>query len=325
MEVTYKDLKIVVAGCGSIGLRHIDVLHSMGVGKIIACDPNHEALDKIKNKYPDIKTQTDYNEALLTNPFAVFILTPTKMHIPMAIDAIKNGAHVFIEKPLSNSSEGVEELKNVSQKYNKQVMIGFCFRYHSALRYAKKLLEEGKIGRLVSIRALMGEDFPSIHPEYKEMYLSKYSGAFELIHDLDLAIWFANQDINEVFGVYGPFSDYEFESPDTVEMIIKFKEKCTASVHLDFFQSPRRRVMELIGTKGVITIDFASWDEAFVNIYDKSNGKWEKKHIETQRNDMFFDENREFLDRALLNQPMDCNIDEALKSLKAVEKIYKPY
>ena len=105
--------------------------------------------------------------------------------------------------------------------------------------------------------SVIGFDVSSIHPEYKEMYLSKYSGAFELIHDLDLAIWFANQNIEEVFGVYGPFSDYEFESPDTIEMIINFKEKCTASVHLDFFQSPRRRVMELIGTKGVRWLTFS--------------------------------------------------------------------
>lgn len=81
MEVKYKDLKIVVAGCGSIGKRHIDVLHSMGVGKIIVCDPNTEKLSEISDQYSNIETEPDYNNALLKKPFAVFILTPTKMHL----------------------------------------------------------------------------------------------------------------------------------------------------------------------------------------------------------------------------------------------------
>ena len=204
-------------------------------------------------------------------------------------------------------------------------MVGFCFRYHKALLYAKKLLDDGEIGRAVSIRALMGEDFPAIHPEYKDMYLSKYSGAFELVHDIDLAIWLAGSEVEDVYGIYGSFSDYEFESPDTVEMLMKFKGKCTASVHLDFFQSPRRRVMEVIGTKGVITVDFASWDDAYVSVYKKSSGEWTKLHIPTRRNDMFEDENREFFNRAINNEEMICSIDEAAKSLKAVEKIYAPY
>lgn len=321
----YNDLPVLVVGAGAIGKRHIEVLYEMGVKNQTVCDPFPAALDVIRAQHPEFGYETDYTEALKKKPFAVFILTPTKMHIPMAIQALEAGAHVFIEKPLSNSSEGIEDLKAAAEKANRKVMIGFCFRYHEALLEAKKLLDAGKIGRLVSVRALMGECFPSIHPEYKSMYLSKYSGAFELIHDLDLAIWFAGQKVRKTYGVYGAFSNYEFESPDTVEMLLEFEDRCTASVHLDFFQTPRRRKTELIGTDGVITVDFASWDEADLEIYEKSKGAWEKKHFETRRNDMFIDEDTEFLEAALHDLPIKCTIDEAAKSLCAVESIYKPY
>ncbi len=326
MEINkFKNVSVLVAGLGAIGKRHVDILKELKVGKLIVFDPNEQAVNQIIQKYPDVETVGSYEQGLLAKPFAVFILTPTKMHIPMAIQALEADAHVFIEKPLSNSSEGIDELKDSMKKSNKQVMVGFCMRYHSVLLRAKEILNRGEIGRLVSVRAMVGEDFPAIHPEYKEMYLSKYSGAFELVHDIDLAIWYADQNVKNVYGVYGAFSDYEFESPDTVELLMEFENKCVATVHLDFFQNPRRRMMELIGMDGVITVEFSSWDEATLSVYKKSEGKWDIQKFKTERNDMFRDENREFLELALQNKPMKCNIDEASKSLIAIEKVYKPY
>ena len=326
MEISkYSALSVLVAGCGAIGKRHIDILQELGVGDIMVCDPNTEYVKAVTDKYPNVKVATNYAEGLKSKPFAVFILTPTKMHIPMAIEAIKSGAHVFIEKPLSNSSEDIEKLKQISKEYDKQVMVGFCFRYHDAMVKVKRLLEQGEIGRVVSVRSLMGEDFPSIHPEYKEMYISKYSGAFEIVHDVDLAIWMSGQEVDEVYGVYGSFSDYEFESPDTAEILIKLKNKAVATVHLDFFQNPRRRNLEIIGVNGVITIEFSSWDEATVSMYNKFESKWKTTKIATKRNDMFIAEDSEFLDLAMKNEPMRCNIDQASASLLVIEKIYKPY
>ena len=326
MEInSFENVSVLVAGLGAIGKRHVDILMELKVGKLLVFDPNAEAVKLILDKYPDIEAVDSYEAGLLKKPFAVFILTPTKMHIPMAIEALRSGAHVFVEKPLSNSSEGIYLLKEEMKKANRQVMVGFCMRYHSVLKMAKELLDRGDIGRLVSVRAMVGEDFPSIHPEYKEMYLSKYSGAFELVHDVDLAIWYADQNVKNVYGVYGAFSDYEFESPDTVEMLMEFENKCVATVHLDFFQNPRRRMMELIGSEGVITVEFSSWDEATLSVYKKSVGAWDIQKFKTERNDMFRDENREFLELALQNKPMKCDIDEASKSLVAIEKIYKPY
>ncbi len=181
------------------------------------------------------------------------MLTPTRLHTAMAREALLAGCHVFIEKPVSNAPEGVEELKALAEARGKKVMVGFCFRYHAALIKAKRLLEAGRIGRLVSVRALMGEPFYDIHPDYLNLYYARYSGAFELVHDLDLAIWFAGQEIENVQSVYGSFSDMVMYSPDTVEMLVRFRDRCVASVHLDFFQTPRRRQMDLIGTQGVIT------------------------------------------------------------------------
>lgn len=323
MQIT--DMKVLLAGCGSIGKRHAQVLKEMGIANIAACDPFIESHDAMRAVVPYARMYTDYAAALQNyRPDAVFILTPTAMHLSMAKQALENGCHVFIEKPLSNVPEGADELRALAERQGKIVMVGFCFRYHTVLRKAKELLESGEIGRLISIRALMGEPFYEIQPNYMNMYYSKYSGAFELIHDLDLAIWFANQKIMKVQGIYGSYSDMGMQSPDIVEMLIQFEDRCIANVHLDFFQSPRRRQIDLIGMNGVITVEFASWDEAALSVYSKREGKWKRETIPTARNDMFRDEDMDFLNCALTGRTPDCTIEEALKSLNAVSNIYRP-
>ena len=323
MQIT--DMKVLLAGCGSIGKRHAQVLKEMGIRNMAACDPfvsSHEAMRAV---VPYAKMYTDYAAAIDDyKPDAVFILTPTAMHLSMAKQALEKNCHVFIEKPLSNIPEGTDELKALAEKQGRIVMVGFCFRYHTVLRKAKELLKQGIIGRLISVRALMGEPFYEIQPNYLNMYYSKYSGAFELIHDLDLAIWFAEQKITEVQGMYGSYSDMGMQSPDIVEMLIRFEDQCMANVHLDFFQSPRRRQIDLIGMNGVITVEFASWDEATLSVYSKNDAQWRRETIPTARNDMFRDEDMDFLNCVLSGRKPDCTIDEALKSLNAVSSIYRP-
>ncbi|MEN6315665.1 MAG: Gfo/Idh/MocA family oxidoreductase [Clostridiaceae bacterium] len=326
MEVNRKslqDLKILIVGCGSIGKRHAGVLSSLGVTGMLAYDPVESQLQALVNETPGVQPCGSLEEGLRQNPDAVFVLNPTKLHVPTAIQAINANCHVFMEKPLSDSLDRVDELSGLAAEKNKKVMVGFCFRYHDGLLRAKNIIKSGKIGRIVSVRALMGEHFPEVRPDYKNTYYVKYSGAFELIHDLDLAIWFADQNVKKAYGVYGAFSDIGFEAPDTVELLLEFENRCAATVHLDFFQKPRRRTIELIGTNGVITVEFASWDEYTISIYDTVKRVWEKFTEKTARNDMFRDEDREFLQAVAEDKPIICSIEEARKSLEVILNVQK--
>lgn len=312
------DLRVLIVGCGSIGRRHARILTSLGIQDIKAYDNSQAQLDLLIKDQKKIRPVKSFDEGLEETD-AVFILTPTKLHIPMSLTAVRAGCHIFIEKPLSVNTDGVAELEKLADDEGKKVMVGLCFRYHKGLKKAKKILDTGKIGRLISIRALMGEHFPDIHPEYKSLYYAKYSGAFELMHDLDLAIWYSGQQVKNVYSVFGSYSDIDIEAPDIVEFLLDFEDRCIATVHLDFFQSPRRRQMELIGTNGVIIIEFASWDEYILSVYTRKKRIWEKETCKSARDDMFRDEDQEFLECIAHNQPVMCNIQEACKSLRVIE------
>ncbi len=322
MEKNIEKLKILIAGCGSIGKRHARILASLGVKNIMAYDNKKDQVVNLINEIPGVNQVNSYEEGI-ENADAVFILTPTKLHIPMAIQAINAGCHVFIEKPLSVNMEGVSDLKELAEKTGKKVMIGLCTRYHEGIIKAKQLLDSGKIGRLVSTRNMVGEHFPDVHPEYKSLYYAKYSGAFELMHDLDLALWFAGQQVKNVYSVYGSFSDIDIEAPDVVELLIGYQDRGTATIHLDFFQKPRRRIMELIGTNGDLIIDFTSWDEYTISVYNPEKKIWEAETFKSARDDMFRDEDREFLESIAYDKPVTCNIQEACKSLRVIEAAQK--
>lgn len=318
----WQQLTVLVAGCGSIGKRHARILHESGLTQIWVFDTNMEESRATAAALEGVKVANSYQQCLDLCQ-AVFITTPTRLHIPMAIEALQHHCHVFIEKPVSDSFDGIENLINLAREVNKKVMVGLCMRYHEGIKKTRSMLHEGAIGRLISIRSLVGEHFPSVHPHYKNMYYAKYSGAFEIMHDLDIALWMANQKVKRVYSIHGSYSDIDIEAPDHVEMLIGFEDRCTATVHLDFYQFPRRRNIELIGTKGAIITDFTHWDRYTISVYNQENQAWKVLHGATHRDDMFREEDHEFLEAIVSEREINCTIEEACLSLRVIEAAQK--
>lgn len=314
-----KDHKIFLVGCGSIGKRHAECLHDIGIDEFVFFDPEQDRAVELAQIYGGCAVSS-YEEGLATDADCVYILSPTRLHVEQAGRAIACGKHVFMEKPLSDSLEGVDELEALAVEKGLVAEVGFCFRFHDGIREMKKQLDAGKIGKLVSVRAMMGEHFPDVRPDYLSTYYVKYSGAFELIHDLDLAIYLAGEAPVDCTGFHGSYSGLGFESPDTVEMLVRFPS-CLANVHLDFFQSPRTRTMTLLGTEGEMILDFSTWDTYKLRTYTRESGNWETVSAETQRNDMFRAESRNFIGAVEGTEPNLCPISEAKKSLTVAKTV----
>lgn len=314
-----RDYKVFVVGCGSIGKRHAECLHDIGIQNFVFFDPEITRSTELAEIYGGI-TVNSYEEGLAYDVDCVYLLTPTQLHISQAKSAIQLGKHVFIEKPLSNSLDGVDELAKLAEEKNVVAEVGFCFRFHDGVRELKRLLEQGIVGKTVSIRAMMGEHFPDMRPDYLSTYYVKYSGAFELVHDLDLAIYLADTEPTEFNGLFGSYSELGFESPDTVEMILKFPH-CLANVHLDFFQSPRTRTLTVLGTQGQMVLTFSTWDEYELKIFTRESNKWVTTAAKTQRNDMFRAESLNFFGTIEGTEKNLCPISEAKKSLAVCSQL----
>lgn len=318
MKDNWRELSVLVAGCGSIGKRHARVLGELGLRDVRACDPVPAQRDAMATAVPGVRLYESFEEGLRDKPDAVVIGTPPWLHIPMAVDALRAGCHVLCEKPLSDTLEGVDELERAIAETGLRFMVALCFRFHEGHHRAKALLDAGAIGRLISIRALVGEHLPDVRPDYRDLFSSKTSGAFDLMHEVDLALWYAASPVRRVACFSGNYSDIGIEAPDVAEVLIDFEDRRLASIHLDFFQRPRRRQTELIGTGGVITVEFAQWDRCALSWHQR--GQWHHDEFATDRDDMFRAEDREFLEAVASDGPVRCDLAEGRKSMEVVAR-----
>src|SRR5216684_6382177 len=102
--------RVLVVGCGSIGRRHARNLKSLGVRQLGFCDTSAEALKRCREELKG-ETFSDYSEALgKFKPDIVLVCTPPVYHVEEALAALRARAHVFIEKPVSHESSGIEAL-----------------------------------------------------------------------------------------------------------------------------------------------------------------------------------------------------------------------
>ncbi len=152
-------MRTSIIGMGGISVTHITAIKSSSFTKLCAiCDTNQEKLDLAMEKIvdPDVKQYTDYKEMILTEkPDVVHICTPHYLHRDMAIFALENGCHVYLEKPAAMNAEQAEDIVKASEKTGKKVCVSFQNRVIPTNAFAKKAVTEGIYGKLLGIRAEM--------------------------------------------------------------------------------------------------------------------------------------------------------------------------
>jgi predicted dehydrogenase len=91
--------------------------------------------------------------AMDTKPDAALVTCPASQHVATSLALARMDVHLFIEKPLSTSLEGVDDLLEVCAKRRLVLMIGYNLRFSPSLKILRKALIDGRIGRPLSIRA----------------------------------------------------------------------------------------------------------------------------------------------------------------------------
>ena len=105
--------KVLVVGCGSIGRRHIRNFQSLGVKNFILCDTSEENLKLASIGLEAPVLTTNFKNALVNAPSMAVICTPSSLHLEMACELVRGKVHVLIEKPLSDTLDGVAELEKL--------------------------------------------------------------------------------------------------------------------------------------------------------------------------------------------------------------------
>ncbi len=256
-------MKILIAGLGSIGRRHLRNLLTLGESDLVLFrSRNNQETDGELTGFP---VETNLEAALAHGPQAVVISNPTALHLDVAIPAAQAGCHLLLEKPISHTLDRLPELQAALEENHSQALIGYHFRFHPGLERLKDHLESGVIGRPISVRAHWGEYLPGWHPweDYRQGYSARsdLGGGviLTLSHPLDYLRWLFG-DVQSVWAFSGKLSDLELQVEDTAEIGLRFTTGMLGSLHLDYNQQPASHHLEIIGTRWNDAMGKYQWD-----------------------------------------------------------------
>jgi predicted dehydrogenase len=307
-------VKILMVGLGGIGQRHARNLRALlgESAEIIAYRVRRQmhvvtpamGADRdrnVENEYM-IRTFSSLEEALAERPDFAFICNPSSLHIPVALACTQAKCDIFVEKPLSESMQGTDQLIQ-SAKENKTVaMVGYQLRFHPCLRALSEAVKSGILGNLLAVRATVGEYLPNWHPyeDYRQMYAARadLGGGVVLsqIHEFDYLYSLFGLP-KRIYALGGHWSDLEIDVEDTASILMECRfadHPLPIQLHQDYLQSPPSRQCEVIGDRGRVVMDLHALS---VSVFTRGNTTPEVQNFSGfERNQLFIDQLQHFLD-----------------------------
>ncbi len=318
-----KNKRFLIAGCGSIGRRHLKNLKDLGISDFILLDKDAGRLRAAGEGLTRPVLVTNMDEALAARPFCAVISVPTSLHMGLATKAAARGVHLFIEKPLSHNMAGIEKLKKMVLKQNLTVMMAMCYRFHPVLRRVKERLDSGIIGRVYHVNYFGGFYLPYWHRQ--EDYRTGYAARSALgggvlltsIHGLDTLRWLFGE-VLEVKALMAKVSPLEMDVEDLALAVMRLSSGVFVSWQTDFLQRAGQHRMVIVGEKGSMRFDITRGEEEMCG---PDNGKWSKEKIPFEVNAMYVSELKHFISSLERGAPVEPGLDEGAQTLRLAHMV----
>nr|WP_296480590.1 Gfo/Idh/MocA family oxidoreductase [uncultured Acetatifactor sp.] len=254
-------MKYALIGCGRISPNHIAAAKANGLEFTGICDINEEMLrEKVAEfELSDVHPYTDYHEMLeKEKPELVAIATESGKHAEIALDCIKAGCNVIIEKPMALSLADADAIIRSAKEKGVKVCVSHQNRFNKSVQKIRKTLEEGRFGRMfygtAHIRWCRNENY------YTQ---AKWRGTWEqdggalmnqCIHNIDLLRWMMGDEVDEVIGMTDQLNHSYIEAEDLGIALIKFKNGAYGIVEgtTDIYPKNLEETLYLFGEKGTV-------------------------------------------------------------------------
>ena len=254
-------VKFSIIGAGRIAYRHAE--HIQKQGKLIAvCDIKQEALDRFKEKFPEVATYNSIEELLENDKESevVNICTPNGLHHEHAIKVLQAGKHVVVEKPMALSTNDC--LHMIEESYNRQAYLFVIKqnRYNPPIVKLKELIDSNKLGKIYSAQL---NCFWNRNDNYFDK--SDWKGTRDLdggilytqfSHFIDLFLWILGHptDVKAFADNFNHEKNIEFD--DTLTAIVKFESGVLGSMNftINSFKKNMEGSITIFAEKGTVKI-----------------------------------------------------------------------
>lgn len=315
--------RVLIAGYGSIGQRHLRLVReSLPDAEIRLLRRSCDTLPEGANG-----CFTDLEQALAFQPQIAVIATPAPFHVETARALVRHRCHVLVEKPLSDTSDGVPELLQEAKQHGACLQVGYNLRYQPSLSEFRKHIQAGRVGQVLSIRCEIGQHLETWRPntDYRNSVSARKALGggvlLELSHELDYLHWIFGE-VAWISAWTGKQSTLDIDVEDSAQLLLGFAGSGAgpgpvASVSLDFVRHDTTRRCVAVGSIGTLAWDGITGE---VQCFTAEQGKWEELscHVPV-RDQTYRNQWRDFLDCIEQGKTPFSDGQSALVALKIVE------
>ena len=287
--------------------------------KIVSCYSRSKKKRINFSKKFNIQFHDSYNELIKDqNIDAILLTTPHSLHAKHTIQALRNGKHVFVEKPMATKSVDAQKMLFYAKKFNKTLAVGHNRRFSSVYNYIKNLNDQNKIGKILHMDANFSA--PGALNYKKNFWRANRKespgGAIAGlgIHMIDLMCCFGGK-IKSIQSLVRKYA-VNVNMDDTTSAIFEFNNKCTGNL-TTIFACPYISTFNVYGTNMNI---FSQIDSNKIMIVNK---KGKVKNLNLINHDTLFLELQEFADSCMNKKKYRIDNKEAVHNVEIMEAIVK--
>jgi predicted dehydrogenase len=292
-------MNLLVAGCGSIGKRHVRNLTTLSKANgrtVYVYDPNPEALRTVVEETGATPLRS-LEDLPAKNIEGAIVAVPNHLHIPVACKLLDLGSSVLIEKPMSHTLEGVDDLISLAHRKRKVLLTGYNLRYHPNLLSAKSKIEAGTIGKVLTGRFYFGYNLALWRPhlDYRKNYGSRKAEGggvvLDVIHEIDYITWLLG-DVKRVGALAGKKSQLEIDTEDVAVIVLEMNSGSLIELHLDYVDLAYDRGFRIVGSKGTLAWDMPS---ICLKSYEGETKSWSEEKLQFDFNETYLSELKHFI------------------------------
>ena len=248
-------LRIGVIGLGWFGEIHCETIVGIPNLELVAlCTRRPDRLSEQASKFGVTKTYTDDRDMLADKGIdAVSIVTMWDQHTDPAVDALKAGKHVFLEKPMASTVADCNKIMAAANASRGILQVGHICRFNPRYRMTKQAIDEGRIGKIVALQSRR-----NIPAAWTPTILEKIGPIVgDAIHDTDLMLWFTSDRVVSAYSQTVSVRNLTF--PDIGQTMYRFKGGATATLETVWCMPEKTPFdiderMSIIGTEGIIHV-----------------------------------------------------------------------
>jgi predicted dehydrogenase len=270
--------RVLVVGLGSIGRRHLALARALlPVADI-----------RVLRRAPDAAPPPEasgvfstLSDALAFAPQLSIVANPAPFHLPVATALAECGSHLLVEKPLSHTSEGIAQLIALTERRGLRLQLAYNLRFLRALDVFRRLVQDGRVGDVHTVRCEVGQYLPSWRPgqDYRKTVSAQRALGggvlLELSHELDYLRWIFG-DVAWVEAALLRQGKLDVDVEDCAHLLLGFVAPAggsapVASLTLDFIRRDTTRYCLALGSEGCLRWDGISGK---VMHYAAERGDW---------------------------------------------------